>query len=250
MAIGEGMVFFFAAMGFSDFLLNIPLMSKLHWTTDDRIPETLLAATIVPGSVIAFCYLLNADNIGVELLLPVTLAAGLGCFTGSHFLLKADAKKLRLILFYALLFSMAAFILKFAVSGGQPSDAVTLPTFEIIISAVVVFLLGFINAFGVPMKAAATALFSILGLSPVVTLTLMLTIGMVSPAAGCVKVIKSEKYDKKVSLAAVIFGSIGAVLGCRLAITINQLALTLIMLLIILISLIDTGMKIKKDRIL
>ena len=248
MAAGEGAVFFLAAIGFSDFLLNIPLFSKLKWVKDDMVPETLMASDVVPGAIIAFYYLQNAKEIGMEMLIPAMIATGLGCFIGSHFLLKANAEKMRYIMFYALIFSMIAFIVRLILTNGQASELTTLPAGKIVISVIVLFILGFMNAFGVPMKAPTAAMFSILGLSPIMTLTIMLTMGMVSPAMGCIKIVKSDHYNQRVSVAAVIFGTVGAILGCMLAISMDQLTLTIIMLLIIGISIVDTGSKIKKSK--
>ena len=92
---------------------------------------------------------------------------------------------------------------------------------------------------GVPCKPTLTALFLLLGLSPMCTLTLVLVMCGLSPIVGGVKFIKSGKYHKKTVLAAVLAGTVTAVGGCMLMITLPALALNIILLAVMLIAIVS-----------
>ena len=64
------------------------------------------------------------------------------------------------------------------------------------------------------------------------TLTLMLAMGFMSPMAGGIQVLKSGKYHKKLSVASVIFGTLGAVLGTFVTVSLNAMVLNIILLCI------------------
>ena len=57
----EGVVYFCATLGISDFLLNTLVFRHLRLGEDRKLPGTLCAACLVPGAVIA-CFLLQAEN--------------------------------------------------------------------------------------------------------------------------------------------------------------------------------------------
>ena len=78
---------------------------------------------------------------------------------------------------------------------------------------------------GVPMKPAGTAMFLLLGLSPLNTLTLLLVMCCIGPFGGAVPVLKSGNYHQKLVCAAVLGGSLGAVLGSLLALSLPQYAI-------------------------
>lgn len=244
----ETAVFFLAAMGFSDFLLNIPIFSRTGWVREDRIPPSLIATTVVPGTVIALFYLRTGEAADLRTLLPCMAAILAGSWLGSKFLLKTDGALIRKIMLAALVFSMAALCIRLIVSRGAAGVDTALNAGKLLIAVPIVFVLGFINPFGVPMKPAATALFLILGLSPVAALSVVLGMGAVAPTASCVNIVRSGQYHKKLSLAGLSFGTLGAVLGCLLAVSLDQLLLTVILLIIIAFTIVSLQRKLRKTE--
>ena len=82
------------------------------------------------------------------------------------------------------------------------------------------------------MKPPAIALLLLMGLSPINTLTLMLVMGVVSPMAGGIRVLRSALYQKKIVLAAVSFGALGARAGPAFTVTLPAGGLTAVLLVI------------------
>ena len=245
-AISEFIVYFFGAMGFPDFLLNMPIFKKFKWVEDKYIPDTLMSTSIVPGAVIAFLYLVNSSNPDMKTLIPCLIAIVVGSYVGAGFLLKVDGKRMNDIMLLALSFSMIALVARLIVSNGDIGISETLPISKILIAVPLIFSFGFMNPFGVPMKPPSSALFLLLGLSPKTTLTNMLVLGSGSTISSCFKIIKAERYNKKLSIASVIFGTIGGVVGYMFMINISQTVLTIILLLIILIAIVQNIKKREK----
>lgn len=234
--ICQAAVYFFTTMGFPDFILNTLLLKKLGWVEDRRLPGTLVACALMPGAVIAFVYLQNGTRIDSLLLLSCMGAIALGSFTGARVMTALSGRTLRLVMGVAMLFSMAALLLKLVVSSGAAGTATALSAPQLALALPIVFLLGFINMFGVPMKPPAIALFLLLGLSPMATLTLMLAMGIASPLAGGIRVVRSGLYQKKSALASLSFGVVGVLLGAAFTVMLDATVLTGILLLILAIT--------------
>ena len=92
---------------------------------------------------------------------------------------------------------------------------------------------------GVPCKPVAAAMLLLLGLSPVATLTLTLVLGAIIPMSGGVSIVKGGLYNRKMTLAAMTAGSVAAVLGVMLAISMNQLLLNILLIIVMLIAVIS-----------
>ena len=236
LSLGEGVVFFFTTMGFPDFILTTLLFQKTGWVEDRRLPGTLVASSVLAGSVIAFNYLRGGEPLGLATLLLCMGTIAAGSLTGARVMTGLDGKTIRKIMGVAILCSMGALVFKMIVSAGAVGTATSLSPVQLCIALPVVFLLGFINMFGVPMKPPAVALFLLLGMSPMSTLTLMLAMGVASPMAGGVRVLRSGLYQKKIALAAVTFGTLGALAGTAFTVSLNATALSVILLAIMAVT--------------
>jgi len=71
------------------------------------------------------------------------------------------------------------------------------------------------------------------------TLTMILIIGSLTPISGGVSVVKSGLYQKKIVLAALTFGSLGAIVGTALAISIPALVLNVVLIAVMLIAIVS-----------
>ena len=83
------------------------------------------------------------------------------------------------------------------------------------------------------------AMFLLLGLSPLHTLTLLLVMCCIGPFGGAVPVLKSGNYHQKLACAAVLGGSLGAVLGSLLAISLPAALLNILLLAVMLIAIVS-----------
>ena len=228
----EAMVFFLSTMGFPDFVMNTLTFRKFSWVEDRRIPPTLVAAAVTPGTFIAFSYLHTGSFSDLRTLLTCMAAAAAGSFFGSRAVTGLDGKMLRRIVSAALAVSMVLIAVKMAAGSGVSGSRTELGTAGLCIAACVIVLLSFLNMFGVPMKPSLTALFLLLGLSPMTAITLMLVISVTSPVVGGITVMRNGQYHKRISVAAVTAGTLGAAAGSLLTFSMDAAVLNVILLLI------------------
>ncbi|MBP3815886.1 MAG: hypothetical protein J6H21_03375, partial [Firmicutes bacterium] len=73
---------------------------------------------------------------------------------------------------------------------------------------------------------------------PLTTLTLVLVLGALSPLAGGIEVLRRDNYQRKMVLASVIFGSIGAVLGIAFAISIPAAILNIVLIAVMVFAIV------------
>ncbi len=234
----EATVFFCASMGISDFLLNTLAAKKLRLTDDKTLPGTLVACGLTPGAVIAFS-LLRSDN-PADLLTLVLCGAlvMLGSAAGSRLVSRIDGKMVKTVMKTALVVSFLILIVKMIVSAGRTGEAIGLASWRLAVAAVICFASGLLNMFGIPMKPTWTALFLILGLSPLATLTMVLVLGALCPLSGGIEVIRRGNYCRKMAVCAVTAGVAGAVLGTLLAVSLPAMLLNIILLGVMLLAII------------
>ena len=236
MAVFEGVVYFLGTMGFSDYIFNSILLKKLNWAEDKRVVGTMVACCIVPNTIIASTYLRNGEAVGNLPLIICMVGVIIGAFLGSRAMAKIEEKKLRLIIGTAMIISICALLFKMVFSSGFGATEATLSTTKLIIMAPIVVVFGFINMFGIPMKPISTALFLMLGLEPMSALTLMTAMSIASPLSGGIKVVKSGNFNKKFALSAVLFGTIGAIIGTRFTFSLNANVLTVILMIMMVVA--------------
>ena len=231
--------YFIATLGLSDFLMQTLMIKGLRLTDDKKIPGTLIAASVTPGAVIA-CFLLQAkDPVGMAMLLLCTAAIIIGGLIGARIVGKIDGSRIRPIMAGLLIVSMAALILKMIVSESATGTVTVLTGGKLILAVLFAFLWGVINMLGIPMKAAGTAVFLLLGLSPVAALTMVLVMGCAGPMGGSFEVYRQRNYHQKTAFCSVIFGSAGAAMGSLFALSVDPLLLNILMLAMMLIAIIS-----------
>lgn len=235
----EAVIFFCASLGVSDYLLNTLTARHFRLTRDEELPGTLISCCLLPGTIIAFS-LLRADNpVDMRTLVICCICVIIGSLIGSALVMRMDGHLIKKIMCAALAVSLVFVIIKMVVSAGQTGEAVGVTGLKLVLAAVLCLVTGIINRFGIPMKPTWTAIFLLLGLSPLATLTMTLVIGALTPIAGGVSVMKSGLYQKKMALAALFFGSAGAIIGTGLAIAIPALTLNVILIIVMIIAIIS-----------
>ena len=133
---------------------------------------------------------------------------------------------------------LAVLIIKNQIAG-QPGDLTTLSGVKLVILAVSTLILGFVNMLGIPTKPFFTTIFLMLGLSPIATLALLLGTIPISVIAGGINVVKRRRYNSKLALSALSAGSLGAIIGCSLTITINQNILNILLIIVIMTAIVS-----------
>lgn len=238
-AILEVLVYIAATLGISDYLLNTLIARKLDSTEDQNLPGTLIACGYTPGAVIAFS-LLRVDNpVETRTLIVCALSIVAGCLIGVRLVGGIDPKKIRRVMGIALIGSLIALIAKIIVSAGATGQAQGMSAMQLVIAVPFGIFWGAVNMIGVPMKPAGTAVFLLMGLSPLVTLSLVLVMGCVGPLSSAPSVLKRGAYHRKTVCAAVVFGTAGALIGTAFAISVNALVLNILLLVVMVIAIVS-----------
>ena len=150
-----------------------------------------------------------------------------------------DKKKLKDLMTIALICSFIILIIKMIVSSGASGTASALTGARLPIAAVLCFITGIINMFGIPMKPTWTAMFLILGLSPISTLTMVQSVGYFGPMSGGYNILKSGNYHYKTVLCAALAGTAGAFIGVSLALTLSAGLLNIILLAVMALAIVS-----------
>ena len=238
LAIMETIIFIIASVGISDYLQNTLLFKYAKLGDDKVLPGTLVACGLVPGAIIGFSLLKSGDPLDPLMMVACGGCVLAGSFTGSRLVGKFDSAKIRKIMQVALIASFVLVIVKTVVSAGVAVTAASLPMGKLILAAALCFATGAIKMFGIPMKPTWTAMFLILGLSPIVTLTLVLVVAGLCPLSGGINVLKRGVYHRKQVFCAVIFGSLGALIGTILAVSIPANILNIVLLGVMLVAIV------------
>lgn len=237
-ALLETLIYICASIGISDYLLNTLTFKRGDYAEDKRLPGTLVACGLVPGAIIAFS-LLRADTpVDAASLVVCGACVIAGSTTGARLVGRFDSKRIKTIMRVALVCSFVILIARMLLSAGAAGTAMGLSPIALCAAAALCFLSGAVNMFGIPMKPTWTALFLVLGLSPIAVLTLVLVLGALSPLAGGVSVLRGGLYHRKMVLCATIFGSLGAVLGTLFAISVPSTVLNILLLIVMLIAIV------------
>lgn len=232
----EMVIYFFGAAGISDFLLNTLTIKKFNLMEDEKLPGTLVACCLMPCAVFSFTLLRNADAIDIKTLIPCAIAISVGSYIGSRLVNKIDGSKIKKIMAIALAASFVILVIRIIISKGASGTATSLSGIKLAVAVSLCFITGLINMFGIPMKPTWTALFLILGLSPLSTLTMVQSVGYFGPLSGGFNIIKGGKYHQKMAVSAVIFGVIGAIIGVTIALSISPTMLNIVLLLVMALT--------------
>ncbi len=220
-------IFFLQAMGFPDFVMGTIAYRKLKLVEDERLPQTLVMATIVPGALAAITYLQNGAA-QVWTIFFCVIAETLGTVLGVRIVSKLNGAQIRRLMGCLMIVALVAFIFKTVLA---PAGSLAgLPTSRLLFAMAILFVLGVFNMMGVPMKPSALLLLLLLGMSPTAALTVVLTMGSIGPITGGVTVLRSGKFQKKIVLYAATVGLVAALFGCWLALGLNQTVYTVILI--------------------
>lgn len=238
LAVAQALVYLCASFGISDYLLNTLVLKHTGCADDKLIPATLVAGCVTPGAIIAFSLLMAESNpIDFKLLLVCSLGVITGSVIGSKLVGRFDGARIRKIMQIALVCSFIVLLVRMMISieGGSSSS---LGGIKLIIAAVACVLTAAINMFGIPMKPTWTALFLMMGLSSLTTLTLVLLLGALGPVAGGSRALCAGCYHRKTVLCATVTGSLGALLGTMFAVSIPAVVLNILLMAVMLIAII------------
>ena len=234
----EFLVYVLATIGISDFVMNTIVIKKFRLADAESVPDTLITSGIVPGSVLAVVYLMKAGYVDPVMIIIMMAGLMISSYLGALAVGHMEGKFIKKAMVTMLVILLAVLIIKNQIAG-QPGDLTTLSGVKLVILAVSTLILGFVNMLGIPTKPFFTTIFLMLGLSPIATLALLLGTIPISVIAGGINVVKRRRYNSKLALSALSAGSLGAIIGCSLTITINQNILNILLIIVIMTAIVS-----------
>ena len=234
----EFLVYVLATVGISDFVMNTIVIKKFRLAEADSIPDTLITSGIVPGSTLGVVYLMKAGYVDPVMIVIIMAGLMISSYVGALAVGRMKGGSIKKAMVTMLVILLVVLIIKNQLAG-QPGELTELRGGKLVILAVSTLILGFVNMLGIPTKPFFTTIFLVLGLSPITTLALLLGTIPISVIMGGINVVKRRKYNSKLVLSALSAGSLGAVIGCGLAITINQNVLNIILIIVIMTAIVS-----------
>ena len=236
--IAELIVYILATIGISDFVMNTIVIKRMKLAEQDTMPDSMITAGIVPGSMIGVMFLMRAGKVDSIMIIIMLVGLMIGSYVGSKAVGLMDGKTIRNAMVALLTVLLIVLIVKNQLAG-EPGDLTELRGGKMVILIIVTLLLGFINMLGIPTKPFFTTIFLMLGLSPITTLALLLGTIPISVITGGINVVRRKRYNKKLALSAMTTGTIGAIIGCSLAITIEQNVLNIILIIVVMTAIVS-----------
>ncbi len=240
----EAIVYFCCAMGMSDYTLNTIAIRQLRITDVKHQPGTLMIGGMLPGTIVAFFYLKAQSGVDVSTMLLCAGAIMCGAAAGSRLVARLDGAVIKKIMTVLLTVTFAVIIIRTVMNSGASGTETKLAGSKLLLAVSCCFFFGLINVFGIPMKPMATALFLLLGLTPITTITLIVVIAMFSAFGGSYSMLKNALFHKKMVLVATTVGTAAALAGCLLAVSISSKALNIILIVIMAAAILSM---LKKD---
>lgn len=235
----EAIVFFLCTVGVSDFLLNTIVCRRLNLSDAGTQPDNNICAGLVPGGLISFLYLRNADVVDGKLLLVFMLCMIPGSIAGSLAVGRMEGEFIRRAMVIFLSITMVFLLIRTFGSAGIEATANTLGGWKLALIGVEAFCAGFINMLGIPAKPMTATTALLLGLSPLTTLAITLGALPMACVAGGINIAPRKRYNPKLILSSIVAGCPAAAIGCLAAISIDTALLNAIILVVLATAIIS-----------
>lgn len=235
---------FFDTLGIGSFAPTTALL-KFTKSIDERLlPGTLNVSCSIPVMVEAIIFI-KAIKVEIPTLVTLIVAAVIGSYLMAGVVSKLPKKQVKLIMGIALILVAFTFLAGQLgwIEGLGTGTLKGLPVTQLIIGAVIFFILGGLMSAGVGLYAPAMATVYALGMSPDVAFPIMMGACAFLMPVGSTKFIKESAYAPKVSLFIALGGLIGVVFATSV---VTSLPLEVLKWLVIAVCLITGGVMLKE----
>ena len=235
----EAVVYFLCTIGVSDFLLNTIICQRLKLVGPEAQPDCNITATIVPSGIIAFVYLRDSASVDGLLLVLFIVCLIIGSIVGSQVVghMKGDIIRKAMVVFLCV--TLVCLVVRMILSAGAAPTATSLGGWKLAMMGLTAFVAGFINMLGIPAKPLIATVSLLLGLSPITTLAVTLGGLPTSCLVGGLRVMPKKNYSPKLILSAMTAGSLAAIAGCLMAISVNATVLNVMLLIVIAVAIVS-----------
>lgn len=238
---GQGMLIGFITdfgdtLGIGSFATTTAAFRATHYIDDDRqLPGTLNAMHAIPVMVEAL-FFITAVKVELSTLLPMTTAAVVGAYVGTHVTKNWHAPTVQRVMSAALFIAVVIMIVRMITNPGA-DNALTvhgLHGWWLVLGIVFNFGVGILMTMGLGNYAPELIFFSLMGVNPAIAFpVMMLDAALIMPTTAW-NVIKMDRISWRGFAGVTIGGILGVIVAAKFF---TSMDVQLLKLLIIVVSL-------------
>jgi uncharacterized membrane protein YfcA len=232
--LGTGFITnFFDTLGIGSFAQQTAIFKFFKLVDDRLIPGTMNVGNTIPTVMQAFIFM-TVVKVDPLTLVSMSTAAPLGALVGAGIVAKMSRRKIQIGLGFGLLavgLVIIAGFLNWMPSGGE---AIGLRGWKLALIVGMSFIFGALQTIGVGFYAPCMAMVYALGMHPLTAFPIMMTATGMLMAAGGVRFVKQNAYDRKVSFSLTIAGVIGVFLAAYVVKSLPLVILKWVVLCVVL----------------
>ena len=204
-------------LGIGSFATTTAAFRMTHYIDDDRkLPGTLNAVHAIPVMFQAL-FFITAVKVELTTLLPMTTAAVIGAYVGTHVTKKWHAPTVQRVMAIALLIAVIIMIVRMVTTPGSNNSMGVhgLHGWWLILGIVFNFGIGVLMTMGLGNYAPELIFFSLMGVNPAVAFpVMMLDAALIMPTTA-LNVIKMDRVSWRGFAGVAIGGVLGVIVAAK-----------------------------------
>ncbi|MBZ1530918.1 sulfite exporter TauE/SafE family protein [Leuconostoc mesenteroides] len=210
-------------LGIGSFATTTAAFRMTHYIDDDRkLPGTLNAVHAIPVMFQAL-FFITAVKVELTTLLPMTTAAVIGAYVGTHVTKKWHAPTVQRVMAVALLIAVIIMVVRMITTPGSDNSMGVhgLHGWWLILGIVVNFGIGVLMTMGLGNYAPELIFFSLMGVNPAVAFpVMMLDAALIMPTTA-LNVIKMDRVSWRGFAGVAIGGVLGVIVAAKFFTSMN-----------------------------
>ncbi|MGR8824896.1 TSUP family transporter [Leuconostoc mesenteroides] len=210
-------------LGIGSFATTTAAFRMTHYIDDDRkLPGTLNAVHAIPVMFQAL-FFITAVKVELTTLLPMTTAAVIGAYVGTHVTKKWHAPKVQRVMAVALLIAVIIMVVRMITTPGSNNSMGVhgLHGWWLILGIVFNFGIGVLMTMGLGNYAPELIFFSLMGVNPAVAFpVMMLDAALIMPTTA-LNVIKMDRVSWQGFAGVAIGGVLGVIVAAKFFTSMN-----------------------------
>ncbi|HBO55803.1 MAG TPA: sodium:solute symporter [Leuconostoc mesenteroides] len=210
-------------LGIGSFATTTAVFRMTHYIDDDRkLPGTLNAVHAIPVMFQAL-FFITAVKVELTTLLPMTTAAVIGAYVGTHVTKKWHAPTVQRVMAVALLIAVIIMVVRMITTPGSNNSMGVhgLHGWWLILGIVFNFGIGVLMTMGLGNYAPELIFFSLMGVNPAVAFpVMMLDAALIMPTTA-LNVIKMDRVSWRGFAGVAIGGVLGVIVAAKFFTSMN-----------------------------
>lgn len=210
-------------LGIGSFATTTAAFRMTHYIDDDRkLPGTLNAVHAIPVMFQAL-FFITAVKVELTTLLPMTTAAVIGAYVGTHVTKKWHAPTVQRVMAVALLIAVIIMVVRMITTPGSNNSMGVhgLQGWWLILGIVFNFGIGVLMTMGLGNYAPELIFFSLMGVNPAVAFpVMMLDAALIMPTTA-LNVIKMDRVSWRGFAGVAIGGVLGVIVAAKFFTSMN-----------------------------